>query len=93
MNSLRNSIAVCRFCRHYHPEGRRGGSCEKLDVHVAATWEACSLAVPPFEMSWQTNELKQFFQEPFSGNLTIVNTKAIGIQDSKSRLRSLSEVV
>lgn len=75
MNSSGSFIVACRFCRYYQPEGRRGGSCEKFDVPVSADWEACSLAVHPFEMSWQTGELKQFFQESFSESLAVVNTK------------------
>ncbi|OIP75579.1 MAG: hypothetical protein AUK48_07425 [Oscillatoriales cyanobacterium CG2_30_44_21] len=93
MNSSGSSIVACRFCRYYQPQGRRGGSCEKLDVHVAATWQACSLAVHPFEMSWQTGELKHFFQESFNDNLTVVSAKAIEIQDVKSRSRILSEAI
>ena len=38
----------CRHCRYYQPEGRRGGSCQKLGVSVDATWSACILASSPF---------------------------------------------
>lgn len=71
MNSSGNSITNCRFCRYYSPEGRRGGSCERLDVPVDSTWEACKLAVHPFE-AWQTFELSQFIhQEPLKENIAI----------------------
>lgn len=39
---------TCRFCRFYHSEGRRGGTCEKLNVPVRGFWRACPLvaAIP-----------------------------------------------
>lgn len=40
--------SACRFCRHYTPEGRRGGQCEQLGVPVRGSWQACSLAHPTF---------------------------------------------
>lgn len=49
-----NPVAsACRSCRYYTPEGRRGGNCEQLGVHVRSTWKACSLAIPPFAPSWE----------------------------------------
>ena len=39
----------CRHCRYYQPEGRRGGSCDKLGVAVDSTWKACVLCSSPFE--------------------------------------------
>lgn len=53
MDDLGKSVETCRLCKHYNPEGRRGGICEKLDVHVRSTWNACSLVSHPFESSWQ----------------------------------------
>jgi hypothetical protein len=44
---------VCRFCRYYQPEGRRGGTCEQLGVPVQAHWKACALAASPFAVDWQ----------------------------------------
>jgi len=43
----------CRYCKHYTPVGRRGGSCQRLSVPVQATWTACQLADVPFEPTWQ----------------------------------------
>ncbi|MBE9167911.1 hypothetical protein IQ238_10400 [Pleurocapsales cyanobacterium LEGE 06147] len=43
----------CRFCRYYYPEGRRGGTCQRLGVHVQSSWEACFLASPPFVNPWE----------------------------------------
>lgn len=42
---------ACRHCRHYQPEGRRGGSCHKLGVAVDSDWKACVLAASPFDNS------------------------------------------
>jgi hypothetical protein len=46
------SISVCRLCKFYRPEGRRGGHCEKLDASVQGQWEACPLASHPFVSDW-----------------------------------------
>lgn len=43
--------SACRHCRHYQPEGRRGGSCQKLGVSVNSSWKACTLASDPFDGS------------------------------------------
>jgi hypothetical protein len=53
MNFFTNSGLTCRFCRHYDPVGRRGGSCKKLQASVEAAWTACSLAVPAFNHEWE----------------------------------------
>ncbi|CAN1210921.1 hypothetical protein TUMEXPCC7403_12025 [Tumidithrix helvetica PCC 7403] len=53
MNSLVKPVTSCRFCRYYDYEGRRGGNCNKLQVHVSAGWSACSYAVAPFAPSWE----------------------------------------
>ena len=44
-----NSDRPCRYCSYYQPQGRRGGSCQRLNVPVASDWQACSLWVPLFE--------------------------------------------
>jgi hypothetical protein len=38
----------CSRCRHYTPEGRRGGYCSLFDVPVQGGWDACKSAVPVF---------------------------------------------
>ena len=48
--------SACRYCRHYKPEGRRGGMCQQLGAPVQASWKACTLALPPFAPSWETLE-------------------------------------
>lgn len=52
MNRVEPSISLCRHCRYYTPEGRRGGNCQKLDVSVKSQWAACSLSAPPFLPPW-----------------------------------------
>jgi len=49
--------SACRHCRHYTPEGRRGGVCALLSVPVQSQWKACSLAVSPFGLSWENIEI------------------------------------
>lgn len=44
----------CRYCRYYHSEGRRGGTCQQLGVPVASQWKACSLAAHPFNSTWES---------------------------------------
>jgi hypothetical protein len=48
--------STCRHCRHYTPEGRRGGLCQQLSVPVQSGWSACSLAIPPFTPCWEEME-------------------------------------
>jgi hypothetical protein len=55
--------SACRHCRHYTPEGRRGGVCEQLSVPVQGTWKACSLAVSPFDPSWDNIEELSLWKE------------------------------
>lgn len=55
--------SACRLCRHYTPEGRRGGVCQQLSVPVQSHWKACSLAVAPFGPSWENLEEISLWQE------------------------------
>ena len=48
--------STCRHCRHYTPEGRRGGLCQQLSVPVQSGWAACTLALPPFTPCWEEME-------------------------------------
>jgi hypothetical protein len=54
MNFFTNSDLTCRFCRYYDPVGRRGGTCQKLQASVEATWSACTLAIPAFNRDWES---------------------------------------
>lgn len=56
MKSINSLTSACRYCRHYKPEGRRGGMCQQLGAPVQACWKACALALPPFAPSWETLE-------------------------------------
>lgn len=58
--------SACRYCRFYHPEGRRGGTCEQLNVSVQGTWKSCSLAVPAFGDSWETVPELVLLEKSFS---------------------------
>ena len=53
MKPIKFLTSACRYCRHYQPEGRRGGMCQQLGAPVQASWKACSLALPPFAPSWE----------------------------------------
>ena len=55
--------SACRHCRHYTPEGRRGGVCALLSVPVQSQWKACSLAVSPFGLSWENIEIGQLQEQ------------------------------
>lgn len=48
MKTINQIPSVCRYCRHYTPQGHRGGICQKLSAPVKGYWEACSLGDLPF---------------------------------------------
>jgi hypothetical protein len=56
MKPIKVLTSACRYCRHYKPEGRRGGLCQQLGAPVLASWKACSFALPPFAPSWESLE-------------------------------------
>ena len=49
-------VSACRYCHYYKSEGRRGGTCQLLDVSVHGGWKACNLAIPAFAPSWENLE-------------------------------------
>lgn len=53
MSNSNCPTSACRYCRHFTPEGRRGGTCQQLGVPVSGGWKACSLALPAFAPSWE----------------------------------------
>ncbi len=57
MKTLDSSVSVsaCRYCQYYNPTGRRGGSCQMLNVSVQPSWKACPLSSPQFKSSWQNS--------------------------------------
>jgi hypothetical protein len=93
MDSSGNSVTACRLCQHYNPLGRMGGTCEKLDVHVKAQWDACSLAESPFETSWDaTNSLNSLLNENFHEPLTLgYHVEKNELQELNFRTFTLSE--
>lgn len=56
MKPTKSLTSTCRYCRHFQPEGRRGGMCQKLSAQVQASWKACPLALPAFAPSWESLE-------------------------------------
>ena len=48
-----NSAISCRDCKYYEPTGRRGGECQRLNVHVDGEWSACSVSAPAFADTWE----------------------------------------
>lgn len=51
MKTINFLASACRYCRHYQPQGRRGGMCQLLGVGVQGSWKACALAIPAFAPS------------------------------------------
>ena len=71
MNPLEPSISLCRHCRYYIPEGRRGGQCQKLNVAVKSQWTSCSMSAPPFLTPWN-----------WLGDIIIWQQKALEAQEA-----------
>ena len=95
MKDTQYSTSVCRFCRFYEPEGRRGGSCQKLGVPVEGSWEACALASSPFDTTLK--KLENIFQLETSMSLnshkllvsTVVNLEIKRMSEKSKIMRSL----
>lgn len=84
MNPL---TSVCRHCRHYKPEGRRGGQCQVLSVSVQSNWKACHFAMPPFAVSWeesQNSEIGNWHQELESKNSKLPESHSLEIVSKSS---------
>lgn len=64
MNPSDSTISACRHCRHYVPEGRRGGNCAQLNAFVQGSWKSCSLALPVFAPNWQFERIMTLQSEP-----------------------------
>ncbi|HHP7232315.1 MAG TPA: hypothetical protein ACFCUY_15820 [Xenococcaceae cyanobacterium] len=66
MNKANFLNSTCRHCRYFNPEGRRGGSCQKLGVPVNSTWQTCTLARYPFSPTWKSLEEIVHLENSFS---------------------------
>lgn len=66
MKSNNYFASACRYCRFYHPEGRRGGMCSQLNVLVKAHWKACQFSSPAFKPDWQTLPEIAMLEKSFS---------------------------
>lgn len=64
MKTINQIPSVCRYCRHYTPQGHRGGICKKLSAPVKGYWEACSLANLPFLPSWESIDTITLLKTP-----------------------------
>lgn len=93
MKTLNFPTSACRLCRHYQPQGRRGGTCEQLGVPVRANWQACSLAIPPFTTSWEKMAViwqddTQLIEETFSVSCSLDSSQPEVAQEALSSISS-----
>ena len=77
MNSSDFFTSACRHCRHYCPEGRRGGHCNRLNVSVQGSWKACSLAIPIFEPVWDLPVIPVWHSKEVSEEVIASNTPTV----------------
>jgi len=82
---------VCRHCRYYSPEGRRGGVCEKLMTAVESNWKACSLALSPFAPSWENLNSMVMWHQKVDETLEVVLPVTYPYTDYKNQRGLLSD--
>ncbi|NJR50995.1 MAG: hypothetical protein HC780_16875 [Leptolyngbyaceae cyanobacterium CSU_1_3] len=76
MKSPDSLASACRHCRHYVPQGRRGGHCNQLSVPVRGSWRACSLALPVFALTWDFAKIRiwkedlETYPQPIAGEFS-----------------------
>lgn len=89
----RNDLpSVCKHCRHYSPQGRRGGMCQKLSAPVQGNWQACSLANYPFLPTWESLEAITLWENPsFQGSKIPSKTNAQSEVTVKLGMDSVNE--
>lgn len=56
--TLSTKAINCRHCKHFNPEGRRGGNCQLLGVLVRGSWQACSTSALAFSPAQSRLEKK-----------------------------------
>jgi hypothetical protein len=64
MKPMRSRASFCSHCRHYTPEGRRGGQCGLLNVPVKGRWQSCSMAMPVFKTPLPVLEVFEKIPQP-----------------------------
>lgn len=74
MKKVNYLVSACRLCSFYQPEGRRGGSCQKLGVPVESNWKACALSSLPFTKTWENLEEIIYLEHSFSLNCSKENS-------------------
>ncbi|NEQ41780.1 MAG: hypothetical protein F6K40_38615 [Okeania sp. SIO3I5] len=82
---------VCRHCRYYSPEGRRGGVCQKLMTEVESNWKACSLALSPFAPSWENLNDMVMWHKKVDETLEVVLPVTYSHTDYKNQCGLLSD--
>ncbi|QDZ40215.1 hypothetical protein FRE64_09800 [Euhalothece natronophila Z-M001] len=75
MRTTNNFPSACRYCRHYAPQGHRGGMCQKLSAPVRGDWQACSLAHSPFMPTWETWETITLLESSSFKAVKVAETK------------------
>ncbi|MBF2064240.1 MAG: hypothetical protein IGS39_07440 [Calothrix sp. C42_A2020_038] len=98
MKSIKFLTSACRYCRHYNPEGRRGGNCQQLGAPVQGHWKACSLALPAFAPSWESLEDAWSLPEATPALASNLNQDALTLevkpmQHSESVVKSVVKAV
>lgn len=63
MQALNPPVTACRYCQHYKSIGRRGGTCEMLNVSVQGVWKGCHLGLPLFAQTWESYESNKLERE------------------------------
>lgn len=89
MKTIKFLTSACRYCRHYQPEGRRGGMCHQLGTPVQASWKACSLALPPFAPSWES--LEDAWELP-DATRVLCSAKNVATDTNKTKMVSVEEI-
>lgn len=77
------NASACRFCKHFQPEGRRGGFCQQLGTSVRGCWDACPLALPPFAPSWESGA-EHLYQTSVKVEPGLVQELSIPVKPSSS---------
>ncbi|MGD1850857.1 MAG: hypothetical protein ACFCBU_09700 [Cyanophyceae cyanobacterium] len=84
-------ISSCRHCRHYTPEGRRGGHCGQLDALVRGDWKACPFAVSAFPTHWNVAESEPTPLERSADSVSANPIPTIAAQGSARKGKNLKQ--